>query len=140
MRMNPEVKESETPIPPETSSEESITLPAADEMSAQWKQIGEKVYAFLAGLPEYLSDFFGEYQRPIVTLGLIFGGIVSVKLVLAVLDAVNDIPLLAPTFELVGFSYTAWFIYRYMWRASNRDELLNDIKSLKDEITGSINK
>lgn len=144
--MNPDVKESEFPdtsptsFAPETEVplEETPLLPPApeSETSQQLKQVADRVYAFLAGLPDYLSDFFGEYRRPIITLGLIFGSIVSVKLTLALLDAVNDIPLLAPTFELIGFGYTAWFIYRYLWRASNRQELAASFDSLKAQVLG----
>jgi hypothetical protein len=71
-----------------------------------------------------------------VTLGLIFGAVVSVKLTLALLDAINDIPLLAPTFELIGLAYTAWFIYRYLWKASTRQELSGDFNALKDQVLG----
>ena len=120
------------------ATDEPILLPPASETdtSQQLKQVADRVRAFLGGLPDYLSDFFGEYKRPIITLGLIFGSIVSVKLTLALLDAINDIPLLAPTFELVGFAYTAWFIYRYLWRASNREELAASFGSLKDQVLG----
>lgn len=149
--MSPDVRESEFPdtsasgFVPETDlpitdlpTEEPLLLPPASESetSQQLKQVGDRIYAFLSGLPDYLSDFFGEYKRPIVTLGLIFGSVVSVKLTLALLDAINDIPLLAPTFELIGFSYTAWFIYRYLWRASNREELAGSFNSLKDQVLG----
>lgn len=138
--MNPEVKESEFSVSADSNGDDPMLLPSStSDASQQWRQVGEKVYSFLSGLPEYLSEFFGEYKRPIITLGLIFGGIIGVKLVLAVLDAVNDIPLLAPTFELVGFGYTAWFVYRYLLRASNRQELVQDIESLKDQVVGSIN-
>ena len=144
--MSPDVKESEFPdtsasgFAPETGLpvEDPLLLPPApeSETSQQIKQVGDRIYTFLSGLPDYLSDFFGEYKRPIITLGLIFGSIVSVKLTLALLDAINDIPLLAPTFELIGFSYTAWFIYRYLWRASNREELASSFGSLKDQVLG----
>ena len=119
-------------------TDEPLLLPPApeSETSQQLKQVGDRIYKFLSGLPDYLSDFFGEYKRPLITLGLIFGSIVSVKLTLALLDAINDIPLLAPTFELIGFAYTAWFIYRYLWRASNREELAESFGSLRDQVLG----
>jgi len=103
----------------------------------QWKQVAERVYQFLAGLPEFVSEFFGEYRRPLITLGLIFGSIVSVKLTLALLDAIDDIPLLAPTFELIGMVFTAWFIYRYLWKASNRQELASQLNDWKSQVLGS---
>ena len=119
-----------------TTLDEPPLLPPASEGSEQLQQIWTKIYAFLAGLPEYLSEFFGAYKRPLTTLGLIFGGIVSVKLTLAILAAINDIPLLSPTFELVGIIYSAWFIYRYVWKASSRYELEQDYTRLKEEVFG----
>lgn len=111
-------------------------LPASEAYQEQWRQIGEKTYTFLASLPDYVTEFFSQYRRPIVTIALVFGAFLSVKLTLALLDAINDIPLLAPTFELVGLGYTAWFVYRYLLRANNRQELGDEIKSLKDQIVG----
>jgi hypothetical protein len=159
MYMNPDVKESEytptstpgieletetptTKLPPPVSfSEESGTSPVllpptSGTSNEQWREIGERIYDFFASLPDYLSEFFGEYKRPIITVGLIFGSVVAVKLTLALLDAVNDIPLLAPTFELIGFGYTAWFIYRYLRTASGRGELTSKFNDLKAEVVG----
>ena len=141
--MNPEIKESEyTDLnssefkveaeAPLVTVENSTTTEAAQQI----KQVWERVKVVLSGLPDYLGDFFGEYKRPLVTLGLIFASIVSVKLTLALLDAINDIPLLSPTFELIGIAYTAWFIYRYLWKAKNRGELTRDFNALKDEVLG----
>lgn len=102
----------------------------------QWKRVVDQGTRFVANLPDYLGETMGRYKRPIVTVGLIFGSILAVRLTLAILNSVNDIPLLAPTFELIGIAYTAWFIYRYLWRASNRQQLANDFNALKEEILG----
>ncbi len=124
----------ETKTPGETFSE------VKDEANDQIKQVGEKISVFLADLPDYLTEFFGQYKRPIVTIGLIFTAIIAVKLLLAILDAINDIPLLSPLFELVGMSYTAWFVYRYLWKAENRRELSTDLNSMKEQVLGRINE
>jgi len=150
--MNPDVKESEMPtvsapdfaepaLPPSGASDPLLLPPQeTSETNEQVKQIVERFKAVLSSLPEYLSDFFSEYKRPLITLGLIFGGVVTVKLTLALLDAVDDIPLLAPTFELIGFGYTAWFVYRYLLRASSRQELAKEVEDLKDQIVGKLPK
>lgn len=111
-------------------------MSTSSEGNEQWREIGEKAYAFLALLPEYLGRFFSEYRKPLVTLGLVFGSIVSVKLTLALLSAINDVPLLEPTFELVGLVYTVWFVYRYLLKASNRQELGQEINKLKSQVVG----
>lgn len=150
--MNPEVKDTEIPTTSSTDfaepqsttgSSEPLLLPPADQTnqtSEQLREIGERIYNFLSGLPEYLGDFFGEYKRPLVTLGLIFGGIVAVKMTLALLDAVDDIPLLAPSLQLIGFGYTIWFVYRYLLRASSRQELGQEVEEIKNQIVGKLPK
>ncbi|NJR65168.1 MAG: hypothetical protein HC772_07350, partial [Leptolyngbyaceae cyanobacterium CRU_2_3] len=113
---------------------------AADATSEQFKQIGEKISVFLADLPDYLTDFFGEYKRPIITVGIIVAAFIAVKLLLAILGAINDIPLLSPLFKLIGMGYTAWFVYRYLWKAENRRELSSDFNALKEQVLGKINE
>lgn len=107
-----------------------------DEASRQIKQVWEKVSALLGNLPDYVTEFIQRYRRPIVTVGLILAAFIAVKLVLALLGAVNDVPLLAPTFELIGLIYSGWFLYRYLLKASNRQELLGDIAAIRDQVLG----
>lgn len=135
--MEPEVK-NEVTTPDFITDEAGPLTPysSSTESEEQWKQVANQVTGFLADLPEYLGEFFGEYRRPIVTVGLVVGAVIAVKLTLAVLDAVNDIPLLEPTFELIGLGYSAWFIYRYLLRASNRRELVDDFNELKGQVLG----
>lgn len=117
---------------------ELSTVSPVPESQEQWQDIVDKISAFLADLPAYLSDFFGEYKRPIITIGIITGAIVSVRLLLAILGAINDIPLLSPLFELIGLGYSAWFIYRYLLQASTRQELSKDFNSLKEQVLGQV--
>lgn len=122
---------------PPASSAPLAKLPPSLQSEDQWRRIGAQVSAFLAELPDYLGKFFNEYKQPIITLGLILAAIISVKVVLAVLAALNDIPLLSPTFELVGIGYSVWFVNRYLLKASNRQELSQEIQSLKEQVVGS---
>lgn len=109
--------------------------PAAQSQD-EWLKYGEQISSFLATLPEYLGSFFNQYKQPLVTVGLILGSIVGVKVLLAILDALNDIPLVAPTFELIGIGYSAWFVYRYLLKASTRKELTTEITTLKSQVVG----
>lgn len=113
------------------------TVKANTPSDAQWQRIGAQVSDFLAQLPEYIGRFFNQYKQPIISLGLIFVAIITVKIVLAVIDALNDIPLLQPTFELIGIGYTTWFAYRYLIQASKRQELSGEIEKLKQQVVGS---
>lgn len=124
----------------DVGSEPAGTVTPASETGSgmdQVEQIKEKVVVFLSEFPGYVSSFFGEYQRPIITILLIVAAIVGVKVLFAVVDALNDIPLLAPTFELIGMGYVAWFVYRYLLKASTRQELVDEVNAFKDQIFGN---
>jgi len=111
-------------------------IEAPDTTAGQFQDIKDQVLTILSELPVYISNFFAEYQKPIVTVGLILTGAVSVKVTLAVLNALNEVPLVAPTFELIGIGYAGWFVYRYLLKASDRQELLAEIESLKEQVIG----
>ncbi|MEH2241997.1 CAAD domain-containing protein [Nostoc sp.] len=111
-------------------------LPPAREPESQWQQISRQVSQFLEQLPQYLSSFFKDYKQPLITVALILTAIVTAKVVLAVLNAITNIPLLSPLFELVGIGYVSWFIFRYLLKASNRQELADEIQLLKNQFVG----
>ncbi|TVP59550.1 MAG: hypothetical protein EA343_19790 [Nodularia sp. (in: Bacteria)] len=132
-----ETKSKEAAVPDINNQTGTITkLQPPVQSQEQWQQYGEQISGFLATLPEYLGSFFNQYKQPLVSVGLIVGAIVSVKVLLAVLDSLNDIPLVAPTFELIGIGYSAWFVYRYLLKASTRKELTSEITTLKSQVVG----
>jgi hypothetical protein len=113
------------------------TVRANAQSDTQWQRVGAQISDFLAQLPDYIGRFFNQYKQPIISLGLIFAAIITVKVVLAVIDALNDIPLLQPTFELIGIAYSVWFVNRYLLQASRRQELAEQINGLKQQVVGS---
>lgn len=113
-----------------------ITNTPVSTSASQVQEYWDIFVSYLAKLPDYLGDFFSTYQKPLITVGLIVGAFVTVKVTLAVLDALDDIPLLSPFFELVGIGYSGWFVYRYLLRASNRKELADEINGLKNQVVG----
>lgn len=111
-------------------------LAPASEPENQLQEFGRQVSEFLAKLPENTGRFFSEYKKPIINVGLFLAAIVALKVVFAVIDALNDIPLLSPTFELVGIIYSTWFTFRYLLKASTRQELGAEIQSLNKQLFG----
>lgn len=112
------------------------TVTTAETPASQFQDIKDQVLTILSELPAYVSNFFADYQKPLVTVGLILAGGISIKVMLGVLDALNDVPLVAPVFELIGMGYTGWFIYRYLLKASTRQELLTEVDSFKEQVVG----
>ncbi|WP_413164251.1 CAAD domain-containing protein [Capilliphycus salinus ALCB114379] len=137
---DPKVESTTTPtsVNVNTAPADPLTQAALEEetTTTQFDEIKAKVVEVLAEFPAYVSGFFEEYQKPIITILLILAAIVSLRVLFAVIDALNDIPLLAPTFELIGMGYSAWFVYRYLLRASNRQELSQEFQAFWEQITG----
>jgi CAAD domains of cyanobacterial aminoacyl-tRNA synthetase len=117
----------------------SITKVSPNLTTADLPEWAKQATDILAELPTYLGQIYQSNKSAVITLGLFFGIIVGVKLTLAILSAINEIPLLAPTFELVGIGYTSWFVYRYLLQASTRKELTDEIDSFKSEVLGNKN-
>ncbi|MFK8186000.1 MAG: CAAD domain-containing protein [Phormidesmis sp.] len=134
--MATEFKADDAAAPNETTTPAPASSDATDETIEQVKRVAAQVVDNLGELPKYFGEFFQEYRRPLLALSLIFGAFISVKLTLAILDAINDVPVLAPLFELIGLLYSGWFIYRYLLKASNRSELASEMNALKDQILG----
>ncbi len=111
-------------------------LPHAAKSNQQWQRVGTQISTFLAQLPDYVGGLFNEYKQPIITVALIVLAFISLRVVLAVMDTLNGIPLLAPTFKLIGIGYSVWFVNRYLLKVSKRQELSQEIQGLKEQVVG----
>ncbi|MCC3405207.1 MAG: glutamate--tRNA ligase [Microcoleus sp. PH2017_10_PVI_O_A] len=118
------------------SSIGSTKVIITEEPPNQTQQIKEQIISILSEFPAYIGSFYEQYKSPLTVVGVILASIVSLKVLLGVVDELNDIPLLAPTFELIGIGYTAWFVYRYLLRSSNRQQLGQEIQALKEQVFG----
>jgi hypothetical protein len=132
----PQVTETQTSSGLNTESPGMITptkSSPADNQVQEWLEIGTD---FLSKIYDYIGEFINDNQKLLVNLLLAFLAIIAVKLILAILSAINDIPLLSPMFELVGLGYTGWFVYRYMLTKSSRQELVQEFEALKSQVVG----
>lgn len=137
--MEPETKQDfTTPSTPDsgvitkmTSSEESGT-PFED-----WQKTSQQLKTFVADFSGFVSEFWSDNKSFITAIGFSLALIILLKILLAVLGAINDLPLLAPSFEFIGIIYVGWFTFRYLLRGSSRRELGDNINSLKNQVLGS---
>ncbi len=128
-----------TEIPTGDNTESAIgttKVTVTQENPNQAQQIKEQVISILSELPAYIGAFYEQYKSPLTVVGLILVSIISLKVLLGIVNELNDIPLLAPTFELIGIGYTVWFVYRYLLRSSNRQQLGQEIEAIKEQIFG----
>ena len=115
---------------------EAGSLAKVSNSEDRFQDVKNQVLEILSELPAIVTGFFGQYQKPIITLVLILAAIITLKVTFAVIESLNDIPLLAPTFELIGIIYSGWFIYRYLLRASSRQELSTELQAWKEQLLG----
>ena len=106
------------------------------ESSFQWQQVKDETLKILSDLPGYLNNFYQQYKKPVNITGTILASAIALRLVTAVVEAVESVPLLAFGFELIGAGYSVWFVFRYLLKASDRQDLYEDIKAVKKEIFG----
>ncbi|MEH2279687.1 MAG: CAAD domain-containing protein, partial [Nostoc sp.] len=106
----------------------------ANQPLTEWQQVGNKFSALLEQFPNYLGRFSTEYQLPIICFATIVIVTIAVKIVVAVLDVVDEIPQVNRAFELTGIGYLTWFFFRYLLKASTRQELAAQISFIQKEI------
>ncbi len=111
--------------------------PVEAPSKSELQDMGGKISEFLANLPDYTSRFFQEYKLPLLSFALLVVAIISLRVIVAVLNAFNGIPLVQPLFELIGMGYTVWFTSRYLLKESNRKELAAEIDEMKKQILGT---
>ncbi len=111
-------------------------LPPASENEEQWQTIGREISIFLAKIPEYIGRFYQEYKLLIISFALLVITVTALRIFLAVLNAINDIPLVSPFLQLIGLGYTIWFTFRYLLKDSTRQEFTTEIRLLKKQILG----
>jgi CAAD domains of cyanobacterial aminoacyl-tRNA synthetase len=112
------------------------TIPISQKSNDQVSEIGRRISNFLERLPEYVVRFVNEYKLPVISFALLVVGVTSLRILVAIVDAINDIPLVSPIFELIGIGYVTWSVYRYFFKASTRQELAAEMRSIKEQIVG----
>lgn len=91
-----------------------------------WEQVTQK-----------WDEYFGEGKKSNLTIAIaVISSIPLLVAASALLDFLNKLPLLPSVFELVGFGYSAWFVYRYLLLANTRKELIDVITAWKNQVFG----
>ncbi|MEH2418405.1 CAAD domain-containing protein [Nostoc sp.] len=95
-------------------------LPPSSVNEQQSQTIGRQISIFWAKIPEYIGRFYQEYKLPIISFALLVIAVTALRIFLAVLNAINDIPLVSPFLQLIGLGYTIWFTFHYLLKDSTR--------------------
>ncbi len=115
--------------------------PDSATKSAQelWFTIQTKNKGLFDNISSKTTTFIKENQQLLTTLGLVFLGIISLRLLFASLSAIESIPLMTPLLKIVGAFYVGRFVWRYLIRKSDRHDLMEAVKRTKAEVLGGQN-
>lgn len=95
-----------------------------------------QAFAWIADLPATVGGTFKRYGSQIKLAAALIAGLMLIRLALAMLDAINGIPLIGSLLELVGLAYIGWFTFQYLLRAESRRELAETAQSWKTQFLG----
>lgn len=144
--MNPEAKveysdstptELAEPEQPTNTMDVSVEPGTLSKLPAAGESTGQQVDEQLSLVSERLNETFREYKQPMTIIGVALAVIPFVVLTVSLLRVINAIPLFSSTFELIGFGFTSWFVYRYLLFAEKRQELNQEYQNLKQQIIGT---
>lgn len=134
--MEPEIVKNDTVFETEEIKVQKTEPAEVKPSNEQWLLVGYRISAFVDKLPGYFSYFFDAYKQPLIIIGVVVGVFVTFKLMLALVAALNELPLIAGFLELVGLAYAIWFIYRYLISTESRQELVAKFKEIREYVLG----
>lgn len=116
------------------------TIETSTSSEKEFLQAGNKISGTIKELIDVVGKFWVAYKLPLLLVGIVLGVAIFLKLSLALLDAINNLPLIRPTLELIGISYTVWFVWRYLISPSKRQELGEAITSVRQSFVDRNNQ
>lgn len=124
-------------VEPDTQARIEATKTVADSPNqatpaADWNHTFER----LTDLPNQVSKLAGQYSSQLKMVAALIAALVVMRLALAVLEAINGIPLMQPFLELVGLGYLGWFAVQHLLTADSRQELSRTLHGWKTEFLG----
>jgi isoleucyl-tRNA synthetase len=117
-------------------SSEIIEYSAPESSASDGQPILDQAADLVANLPEYAGNFVTEYQKALVALGLLASVLITGRVTLAILDTINQIPMLGGLLETIGILFTIWFVFRHLLFAANRKKIALQIDLLIADVLG----
>ncbi len=129
----------EKPLP------ESTDIPTAESslndetFVKQLESIPANTVGFFDEVISSTTVFLKNNRQLLVNSGIIFLAFIATKLAFAGLSAIDDIPLVSPLLKLVGLFYVARFVWNYLIRERDRQQLVEQFNSIKAQVLGDRN-
>lgn len=121
---------------PEVSEQETQEIIEARRLAA-WERDRVQIEDFFNNPGKYISAFWQEYKPIVYVLGAILAALFALNIVLGIVGFVTGLPLIGGLLELVGIGYTVWFVNRYLLKAETRQELSQQVESIKQDVIGA---
>jgi len=121
----------------ETCHPEITSEVLTKEKKQPWVQLISTLIETIETLSDHLNNRVTNTKQIFIAVAWIIAALTSLKLSLAVLNAINTIPFLGLFLEIIGIAYVSWFICRYLLSAANRQDLALQVKSFKEQIFGT---
>lgn len=119
-------------VTPDIQAPTEATAADSPNPSADWNPTFER----LTALPNQVSHLAGQYRSQLKLVAALIAVLVVMRLALAVLEAINGIPLMQPLLELVGLGYIGWFAIQHLLTADSRQELSQTLNGWKTQFLG----
>jgi hypothetical protein len=110
-----------------TTTQDPVDTPMTD-----WSHTIER----LAQLPSQASEWVMQYRSQLTVVAALVATVILLKLALALLEAINGIPLMQPMLELIGLGYVGGFAVQHLLTANRRQELGQTIQHWKAQVLG----
>jgi CAAD domains of cyanobacterial aminoacyl-tRNA synthetase len=109
---------------------------ASDSAEEMWQSFQFQATAFLDTAKENFITLFRNNRQLFYALGWIFLAFFGIRILFAVMNAIDDIPFVTFFLKLIGFFYVVRFVQRYLVRANNRREFVQMLDHAKAEFIG----
>jgi CAAD domains of cyanobacterial aminoacyl-tRNA synthetase len=109
---------------------------ASDSAEEMWQSFQFQATAFLDAAKENFITLFKNNRQLFYALGWIFLAFFGIRILFAVMNAIDDIPFVTFFLKLIGFVYVVRFVQRYLVRANNRQEFVQMLDHAKTEFIG----
>ena len=120
----------------QTAQARPNALPTPNPVVTEVKDFWTTMRPLLEAPLEYLGSFFTDVRRPAITLLWIGAGAVSLKLAIALVDAVDDVPVFGSLMELTGIWFTYRFVSKNLLTSRDRSQLVEKYKAWQSDIFG----
>lgn len=111
--------------------------PTTESAEESWNSFQTQATNFFANVTQSAVAFFRENRQLLGTLGWIFLALFGIRVLFASLDAIDDVPLMSSFLKIIGLVSVVRFVWRYLVRANDRQELTQKFEQAKAELLGS---